>query len=103
MVIDFTRNRWGHAIHGQSLHPARAEKLTERVKDWWLQRRRYTVLVHSESPISHGDQIRYQAADGIRLATVARVDWMLDPRDMAELEIVLTHPKQHNDGGAVYG
>ncbi|MGN6660851.1 MAG: hypothetical protein ACTHKN_17855 [Achromobacter mucicolens] len=99
MAIDFTRNRWGHAIHGGSFHPARAEKLAERVKDWWLRRRRYTVLVHSECPIMRGDQIRYRVADGFRMATVARVAWKLDPRDMAELEIVVAHP-DHKDGGA---
>lgn len=97
MVIDFTRNRWGHAIHGGSFHAARASKMLDRVKDWWLHRRRYTVLVHSESPIMPGDLIRYHASGGERLATVANVGWYPDPRDMAMLEIVLNQPTEDGD------
>lgn len=96
-IIDFTNGRWGHAIHGATFHPAKAAKLVERLKDWWLSRRRYTVLVHSECPIMPGDHIRYRAADGIRQANVVSVDWKLDPRDMAMLEIMLTQPSK--DGG----
>lgn len=97
-IVDFTSGRWGHRIHGATFQYARAASLMERIKDRLLKRRRYTVLVHTSQPIQAGDYVRYQTLAGPAMALIDDVKWKLDPRDMAELEIVLTqHPR--TDGG----
>lgn len=93
-TIDFTRPRWGHAIHGHTFHPKKAEKRLDRRLDTLMRRRRYTVMVHSSKHIKQGDTIRYKTDKGEIEAKVVNVDWCLDPRDMATLEILVTGAAQ---------
>ncbi|RQS29437.1 MULTISPECIES: hypothetical protein [unclassified Burkholderia] len=89
-TIDFTRTMWGHAIHAFTFRAKKATKQLDRHVDTLLRRRRYTVMVHTAKPIQRGDTILYKTDRGDVEAKVVDVDWCLDPRDMATLEILVT-------------
>jgi len=89
-TIDFTRPMWGHALHGFTFREAVADSLMDRLIDWWRERRRYTVSVHSCQNIKAGDYIRYSTKSGPVEALVASVHWCGDPQDMARIEILVT-------------
>ena len=87
-VIDFTRNSWGHALHGQTYAEKVADKWKDRLVDRLRKRRRRTVMVHV-SAVSVGDSIKYESARGTLFADVVGVKWCGDPKDMATLEIIM--------------
>lgn len=89
-VIDFTENRWGHALHGNFMYPKEADDAKEKRKDKKLKRRRYTVPCHVSPFPREGDKIRYRAERGIVEAQIVHVKHYNDPRDMFDLEIVVT-------------
>lgn len=83
-TISFLRPHWGHAIHRPTFR---------EVSSWLdrlLRRSRYSVMVHSASNIRIGDFIEYMGEGGKRRAKVTDVDWCLDPKDMATLEILVS-------------
>jgi hypothetical protein len=89
-TVDFTRNTWGHAMHGDTFRSKRAEKRKDHLLDLLKRRRRYTVMVHTSVYIALGDTVRYETSNGeIVEAKVVNVDWCLDPRDMTTLEIMM--------------
>jgi len=75
--IDFTKNYWGHAIHPDTF---RQEK--SKLWDFFKNKRRYSVMVHSSQTPCEGDFIIYKSAGGEKKAKIYKTNPCGDPKDM---------------------
>lgn len=86
-TIDFSRNYWGHALHGDTMAEKKADRRKDRIADRLLGRRRYTVLAHCKQYPRPGDRLSYPTERGVvtPLVVAARC---LNPSDMFKIEIL---------------
>lgn len=92
-IIDFTKSRWGHAMHGSTWTDVREPNPFRRL---WFRltcygRRRSSVMVHCQN-ISVGDVIEYQANSGVRRAGIYRIKPCGNPHDMHEIYVEAIEP-----------
>lgn len=88
-TIDFTNSMWGHAFHGDVMYPKSNSGIIERIMDRVKDRRRYTVLVHSEDLPMQGDMMIYNSIAGKTNARITKVTHFNNPNDMFKLEFTI--------------
>ncbi|MAI17128.1 MAG: hypothetical protein CBC71_06210 [Rhodobacteraceae bacterium TMED111] len=94
-TIDFTRNTWGHAIHGFTLsrEPLKYGSWLTRLLDKYKGQYRKSVMVHSSVYPYKGDFIKYKTEGGVIRAEIYDVKPSFDPRDMFTLHLIF-RPKE---------
>jgi len=90
-TIDFTKQMWGHALHGFTFSQVKNYgSWLSRWYDDFKSRRRYSVSVHSSVYPKIGDLIKYNAESGVRTGKIYHIDYCRDPKDMFTLHILVT-------------
>lgn len=85
---DFTSNYWGHAIH-TFYEEKDCGSWLSRLFDKWLDRRRYSVFVHTQRTPHIGDLVKYKTSKGLCYAKIYHVEPCRNPPDMFELWLVV--------------
>lgn len=87
-VLDFrSGSSWGRALHGDTFHPTKADRLIDRLRDKLQGAYRATVMVHYPRSPKPGDVVLWQANSGEVVAEVYAVRSCYDPPDMHTLSI----------------
>lgn len=79
-VISFLHNVWGHSMHFDTWARVEGKRL-----DKFLNRRRYSVLVHSVVKPSIGDLVEYKVDGGKATAEIYAFENFHEPCDMYKL------------------
>jgi len=84
-VFDFTRSRWGHALHASTFSQIRRKNPLDSLVDRFKGVHRFSVMVHCSPTPINGDTVIWKGNRGVVQATIYDVDWCRDPDDMYTL------------------
>ena len=81
--LDFTNgNMWGHSLHAHTFYEAKCGSWLSKLWDKYKNRRRYEVMVHSQTYPEIGGIIKYKTSNGIGVGKIYKFTQCNGVRDM---------------------
>ena len=84
-MIDFTNNRWGHAIHPSTWKEVPFTVFWEKRKAKKNQIGRYSIMCHTSADVSIGGKFKYNGPQGVVIGTIVGVKYEHNVNDMYTL------------------